>query len=212
MKLFGFFRSSAAYRVRIALDLKGLAYDAAFVDLRQGRQFEDGYATRNRQNLVPTLEDDGLILNQSLAIIEYLDERYPDPPLLPADAGGRARVRAMAQGIACEIQPLNNTRVMIHLEHTLGLDEERRKGWSIHWIERGFAALEARLAESPMTGEFCHGETPTLADVCLVPQAYNARRLDMDLAAFPTMRRIEEACLALPAFDRARPENQPDAV
>ena len=211
MKLYGYYRSSASYRVRIALNLKGLAYEAAFVHLARHEQFDPAYAAVNRQNLIPTLIDDGHALTQSLAIVEYLDECHPEPPLLPVDAVGRARVRAIAQAIACEIQPLNNARVMIFLEDSLDRNQAQRNRWMAHWMDVGFRALETRLVASPSTGTFCHGETPGLADLCLVPQAYNARRLDMDMGAYPTVQRIERACLELAAFDAARPENQPDA-
>jgi maleylacetoacetate isomerase len=211
MKLFGYFRSSASYRVRIALNLKGLAHDAAFVHLARHEQFDPGYAALNRQNLIPTLEVEGHALTQSLAIVEYLEECHPEPPLLPTGAIERARVRAMAQAIACEIQPLNNTRVMIFLGESLDRNQAQRNRWAAHWIDVGFRGLETRLVASPSTGIFCHGETPGLADICLVPQAYNARRLDMDLGAYPTIQRIERTCLELAAFDAARPENQPDA-
>ena len=211
MKLYGYYRSSASYRVRIALNLKGLDYESAFIDLRRNEQFDPAYAARNRQSLIPTLEDDGHALTQSLAIVEYLEECHPEPPLLPADAAGRARVRALAQAVACEIQPLNNTRVMAYLEDSMGRNQAQRTVWARHWMEVGLRAVETRLAASPATGTYCHGETPGLADLCLVPQAYNARASDMDLTAYPTIARIEKACLALDAFDGARPENQPDA-
>lgn len=211
MKLHGYFRSSASYRVRIALNLKGLACEHALVRIGNGEQFGPGYAELNRQGLVPTLEDDGLALTQSLAIVEYLEECHPEPPLLPADAGGRARVRAIALAVACEIQPLNNTRVLAYLSDVLDLDQGLGRVWSIHWIELGFGHLEKMLARSPATGGLCHGNRPTLADVCLVPQVYNARRLDLDLGPYPTLVRIEQACLELPAFAAAVPENQPDA-
>ena len=211
MKLYGYYRSSASYRVRIALNLKGLAYEAAFVHLARHEQFDPTYAAVNRQNLIPSLLDDGHALTQSLAIVEYLEERHPEPPLLPADALGRARVRALAQAIACEIQPLNNTRVMVFLEDSLHRNQAQRNRWAAHWMDVGFRGMETRLAASPSTGTFCHGETPGIADICLVPQVYNATRLDMDLGAYPTIQRIEKACLELAAFDAARPENQPDA-
>ncbi len=161
---------------------------------------------------MPTLEtDDGTRLTQSLAICEYLDECYPDPPLLPADAEGRARVRALAQAIACEIHPLNNLKVLKYLSGELGLDEAAKLGWYRHWIAEGFEALEALLADSPDTGAFCHGDTPTLADACLVPQVFNARRFECELSRYPTIRRIAERCDTLEAFQRAAPAAQPDA-
>ncbi len=218
MKLYGYFRSSAAYRVRIALNLKGLVPEQGYVHLRRhgGEQLRPAYAALNPQHLVPTLTvaaagGRDVPLTQSLAIIEYLEEAYPESPLLPADPLGRARVRALAQAIACEIQPLPNLRVLNYLTDTLGASEAERLRWAVHWIETGFAAIETLLAGSPETGRFCHGDAPTLADACLVPQVYNARRFKMDLEAYPTIRRIEAACQALPAFDAARPENQADA-
>lgn len=213
MKLYGYFRSSAAYRVRIALNLKGLAYEQVAVNLADGEQRGVDNLARNPQGLVPVLEtDDGTRLTQSLAICEYLDERYPEPPLLPADAAERARVRALAQAIACEIHPLNNLKVLKYLTGELGVSDEARLGWYRHWISEGFDALETRLADSPATGAFCHGDTPTLADACLVPQVFNARRFDCDLSAYPTIRRIAERCATLDAFQRAAPTAQPDAV
>lgn len=213
MKLYGYFRSSAAYRVRIALNLKGLAYEQLAVNLADGEQRGVDNLARNPQGLVPVLEtDDGTRLTQSLAICEYLDERYPEPPLLPADAAERARVRALAQAIACEIHPLNNLKVLKYLTGELGVSDEARLGWYRHWVSEGFDALETRLADSPATGAFCHGDTPTLADACLVPQVFNARRFDCDLSAYPTIRRIIERCATLDAFQRAAPAAQPDAV
>lgn len=211
MKLYGYFRSSAAYRVRIALNLKGIAVEHAFVHLRRKDQEKPDYAAINPQKFVPTLVDGEHTLLQSLAIIEYLEETHPAPPLLPADPAGRARVRALAQAIACDIHPLNNLRVLRHLGSALGLDEAARNRWYHHWIAEGFAALEAMLAGHPATGRLCHGDEPTLADLCLVPQVYNAERFDCDLAPYPVIRRIAEAARAIPAFAEAAPENQPDA-
>ncbi|WP_431862211.1 maleylacetoacetate isomerase [Azospirillum sp.] len=212
MKLYGYFRSSAAYRVRIALNLKGLAPEHAFVHLRKGEQQADAYAALNPQKFVPALEtDDGALLTQSLAIVEYLEEVHPHPALLPADSADRARVRAIALAIACDIHPLNNLRVLKHLGKALGLDEEARNTWYRHWIAEGFEALEAMLADDPRTGRFCHGDQPTLADVFLVPQVANAERLDCDLTPYPTIVRIAAAARALPAFADAAPEKQPDA-
>ena len=211
MKLYSYFRSSAAYRVRIALALKGLAYDYLPIHLLKGEQRADVYRGVNPQGLVPALVDGSATYTQSLAIIEYLDERHPDPPLLPATAKERARVRAIALAIACDIHPLNNTRVLQYLTRTLGLSEDVKNDWYRHWIELGFAALETQLAREADTGTFCHGETPTLADVCLVPQLANARRVTMPLDAYPTLLRIEAACNALPAFAAAAPARQPDA-
>ena len=210
--LYGYFRSSAAYRVRIALNLKGLAFEQALVNLVKGEQRGQENLDRNPQGLVPTLEtDEGVQLTQSLAICEYLEERYPEPALLPADAEGRARVRSLAQIVACEMHPLNNLKVLKYLVHELKLDEEAKLAWYRHWIAEGFAALEARLAGEAATGDFCHGDTPTLADLCLVPQVFNAERFECDLSAYPTIQRITANCRALDAFHRASPGEQPDA-
>lgn len=212
MKLYGYFRSSAAYRVRIAVNLKGLAPEHAFVHLRKGEQKAAAYAALNPQKFVPALEtDDGALLTQSLAIVEYLEEVHPHPALLPGDPADRARVRAIALAVACDIHPLNNLRVLKHLGSALGLDEEARNAWYRHWIAEGFAALEAMLANDPRTGRFCHGDQPTLADVALVPQVYNAERFGCDLTPYPTIVRIAAAARALPAFADAAPEKQPDA-
>ncbi|MCK6451319.1 MAG: maleylacetoacetate isomerase [Alphaproteobacteria bacterium] len=211
MLLHGYFRSSAAYRVRIALNLKGLDYGQRSLHLRRGDQFSDAYRKLNPAQLVPTLEDGSSVLTQSLAIIEYLDETRPNPPFLPDDAQGRARVRALALSIACDIHPLNNTRVLGYLEKTLGLDQKARDAWYLHWIETGFAAIEQMLAGSRDTGRFCHADAPGLADICLVPQVANAARVDTDMSKFPTIARINAECLGLPAFQKAQPQNQPDA-
>jgi maleylacetoacetate isomerase len=211
MKLYTYFRSSAAYRVRIALALKGLSYDAARVHLMKGEQYGAEYSAINPQNLVPVLEDEGQRLYQSLAILQYIDETWPQPPLQPADRFGRARVRSLALLIACEIHPLNNPRVLNYLTGKLGVTEEQKLEWYHHWIKLGFAALEKRLAGEPQTGRYCHGDTPGLADCVLVPQMANAVRFKVDLAEFPTIRRINAACLELEAFKQAAPENQPDA-
>jgi maleylacetoacetate isomerase len=212
MKLYGYFRSSAAYRVRIALNLKGLAPEHVFVHLRKGEQHAGDYLLRNPQGLVPTLAtEDGALLTQSLAIIEWLEETHPQPPLLPRDADARARTRAIALAIACDIHPLNNLRVLKYLIGRLGVSEAARDEWYRHWCEVGLAALEMQLASEPATGRFCHGDSPTLADICLVPQLANARRVTLDLGKFPTLLRIEQACQALPAFADAAPAKQPDA-
>ena len=212
MKLYDYFRSSAAYRVRIALNLKGLVPERAFVHLRRGAQRHDDYLALNPQGLVPALlTDTGDVLTQSLAIIEWLDETKPQPPLLPADAAGRARVRALALAIACDIHQLNNLRVLNYLTGTLGVTEAQKTGWYRYWCDTGLEALETRLARDAATGAFCHGDAPTLADICLVPQLANARRVDLDLAPYPTLLRIEAACIALPAFADAAPSRQPDA-
>ena len=213
MKLYDYFRSSAAYRVRIALNLKGIAPDErTFVHLRMGNQRAQDYLALNPQGLVPALAlDDGHVLTQSLAIIEYLDETHPAPPLLPAESAARARVRAIALAIACEIHPLNNLRVLNYLIGTLGVSREQKDGWYKYWVDVGFEALERKLAHEKETARFCHGDAPTLADICLVPQIANARRFNIDLSPYPTLTGIEAACLALPAFAAAAPERQPDA-
>jgi len=212
MKLYDYFRSSAAYRVRIALNMKGLAPERAFVHLRRGAQRGDDYRRLNPQGLVPALElDDGTVITQSLAIIDWLDETHPDPPLLPAGATARARARSIALAIACDIHPIDNLRVLEYLTGTLGVSAAAKDGWYRYWVDVGFEALERQLAQDPATGRFCHGDTPTLADVCLVPQVANARRASMDLAAYPTIVRIDAACQALPAFAAAAPARQPDA-
>jgi maleylpyruvate isomerase len=211
MKLYGFFRSSASYRVRIALNLKGLDFDQASIRLAKGEQYQAAFSAISPQNVVPVLENDGLRLYQSPAIIEYLDEVYPEPPLLPKDPAARNRVRSLALISACEIHPLNNTRVLNYLSETLNLTEEQKTGWYHHWIAVGFGALEKRLTTEKETGEFCHGDTPGFADICLVPQVANARRFKVDLTACPTILRINDHCLALEPFKKAMPANQPDA-
>jgi len=211
MQLYDYFRSSAAYRVRIALNLKGLAPERSFVHLRKGNQRAEEYLALNPQGLVPALAlDDGGVLRQSLAIIEYLEETHPQPPLLPRAGVERARVRAIALAIACDIHPLNNLRVLEYLLHTLGVSPQQKDGWYKYWIDVGFEALETQLARERETGRFCHGDAPTLADVCLVPQLANARRMSVDLSPYPTLTRIEAECLALAAFAAAAPERQPD--
>jgi maleylacetoacetate isomerase/maleylpyruvate isomerase len=212
VKLYTFFRSSAAFRVRIALNLKGLAYEPQLVSLPKGDHRKPEYARVNPQALVPTLElDDGTRLTQSLAMIEFLDEKYPQPPLVPKDALGRARVRSIALLIACEIHPLNNLRALNYLRKNLGLGEEQVNAWYRHWIADGLAKLEAELTQTPGTSRFCHGDTPTMADCCLVPQIFNAKRYKCDLAPYPTAMRVFEQCMQLEAFDRAQPSKQADA-
>lgn len=217
MKLYSYFRSSASYRVRIALNLKGLPYDLVSVHLLKngGEQFTPEYRTLNPDALIPALIDDsiagGAALTQSLAIIEYLDETHPQPPLLPTAPVDRAYVRSIALSIACEIHPLNNLRVLRYLKRELKVSEEDKDAWYRHWCEQGLAALETTLARDPRVGTFCHGETPTLADCCLVPQIANAQRLNCDLSSMPTIMRINDACLSLDAFIKAAPGNQPDA-
>lgn len=210
MKLYSYFRSSAAYRVRIALALKGLPHTQEAVSLIGGGHKQPVYAALNPQQLVPALADQNGVFTQSLAIIEYLDETFSEPPLLPADAAGRARVRAIAQLIACDTHPLNNLRVLQYLQQHFGAGEAEKNAWYAHWIHENFAALEI-LLQQPQSGRFCHGGTPTLADCCLVPQVYNARRFKVDLSPYPNIVRIDAECAALPAFKTALPENQPDA-
>jgi len=213
MKLYNYFRSSASFRVRIALNFKGLPYEYAVVHLTKGggQQFAPEFRAINPDALIPVLDDEGQRLTQSLAIIEYLEETHPQPPLLPTGALARARVRALALEVACDIHPLNNLRVLNYLSNTLGVTMEQRTGWYKYWIDSGFEALEKRLAADPRTGPFCHGPSPSLADVCLVPQVANARRYHVDLSPFPTIVRIDAACAALPAFADAAPARQPDA-
>jgi maleylacetoacetate isomerase len=212
IKLYSYFRSSAAYRVRIALNLKSLPYEYLPVHLVKGEQRDERYRALNPQALVPMLVDDAETITQSMAIIEYLDEKVPEPPLLPATPEARARVRAISQAIACDIHPLNNLRVLKYLTGTLGASEDAKNAWYRHWIELGLAALEAQLAADSRTGAFCHGDKPTLADVCLIPQLANARRYALSIDAYPTLGRIESRCLALDAFARAAPDRQPDAA
>jgi maleylacetoacetate isomerase len=201
------------YRVRIALNLKGQAYDTEPVHLVRdgGEQHTAAFAELKPQELVPVLKHGHRILRQSLAIIDYIDETWPEPPLLPSVARDRQRVRAISQMIACEIHPLNNLRVLKYLETTFGASETQREDWTRHWINEGFQALEKVLADNPSTGTFCEGDVPTMADCCLVPQVYNAQRFKVDMKPFPTIRRINDACLETEEFDKARPENQPDA-
>jgi len=213
LALYGYWRSTAAYRVRIALELKGLSWDNRPVHLVRdgGEQHSAAYRALNPQGVVPALLDGERVFTQSLAIAEYLDEMYPEPPLLPVDPRGRARVRALALTIACDIHPLGNLRVLQHLERQFGATEAQRADWTRHWMGQGFAAIEALLADNVATGAYCHGDTPGLADICLVPQVYNAVRWQLPLDPYPNVRRIHDACLALPAFRTAVPEVQPDA-
>lgn len=208
LRLFSAARSSASYRVRIALNLKGLDYEQTPIDLRAGEQHGPAFKAHNPQGLVPALIADGLTLTQSPAIIEWLEETYPEPALLPADRAGRARVRALAALIACDIHPINNLRVLGYLQHALGQDEASRNAWYRHWVDDGFAALETLLVQGG-SGEFCHGDRPGLADLHLVPQVFNAQRFAVDLAPYPTIRRIDAAARALPAFAAAAPARQP---
>lgn len=214
MRLHGYWRSSAAYRVRIALNLKGIAWTHRGVSLVRdgGEQHGPEFAAVNPQKLVPVLETDGATLTQSLAIVEYLEDVRPSPALLPAGAAERARVRAIAMAVACDVHPLNNLRVIRYLAGELGVEPAQRSRWYAHWVADGLRAIETMLATSPETGEFCHGDAPTLADLCLVPQLYNARRFDIDLTPYSRLVQIETRCLRIPAFDDAAPENQPDAA
>lgn len=210
MKLYGYFRSSAAFRVRIALNLKGLDYEGTFIHLRRGDQGQAGFLAVNPQGLVPALETAGEVLIQSLPIIEYLDETHPEPPLLPREPAGRARVRGLAAIVACDIHPLNNLRVLRYLHGPLGQHQDAVETWYNHWIDSGFQALERLLAGDPRTGAFCHGDAPGLADIALVPQVVNAERYKLDLVPYPTISRIFENCIKLDAFAAAHPNRQPD--
>jgi maleylacetoacetate isomerase len=214
LTLYDYWRSSACFRVRIALNLKGLAYATKPVHLLDngGEQHAPAHRELNPQESVPVLVDGQRVIRQSMAIIEYLDEAHQDRPLLPSMPRDRAHVRGLAQLIACDVHPLNNLRVMQYLERELGADQAARERWTRHWIELGFKAFEAILVGDAATGEFCHGDTPGLADACLVPQVYNAKRFGMDLAPYPTIAAINDRCLALPEFDAARPERQPAAA
>jgi len=213
MILYNYFRSSASFRVRIALNLKGLAYEYRAVHLSRhgGEQFTPEYRAVNPQALVPVLEHEGRRFTQSLAILEYLEELEPSPPLLPRVSEERARVRALCLVVACEMHPLNNLRVLNYVTGTLGASAEAKLAWYRHWTALGLETLEADIASSAHSGRFCHGETPTLADCCLIPQLFNARRFDCDLSAYPRLVEIEKNCLALPAFSAALPERQPDS-
>ena len=212
MKLYNFFRSGTSHRLRIALNLKGLDYDYVAVDLRSEEHLGAEFKAVNAQGLVPALVDGDLTLIQSPAIIEWLEERCPTPPLLPANPDGRARVRALAAIVGCDIHPINNRRVLEYLRRTLGCDEAAVQAWCATWIDAGFAALEALLAADPRRGAFCFGDAPTLADVYLVPQVESARRFKVDLAPYPHIVAIDRACAELEAFRRAAPAVQPDAA
>jgi maleylacetoacetate isomerase len=211
MRLYTYFRSGTSHRVRIALNLKGLAYEPVYVHLLKGEQRQERYRALNPQGLLPLLEDGEARISQSLAIIEYLEHTHPEPPLLPEEPVAQARVRSLALICACEMHPLNNLRVLKYLKSSLDLDQAARDAWCRHWMEEGFGALERRLASEPETSRFCHKDRPTLADVCLVPQVVSAQRWGTDLGSYPTVRRIHDACLELGPFARAMPANQPDA-
>jgi maleylacetoacetate isomerase/maleylpyruvate isomerase len=209
MELYNYFRSSASYRVRIALALKGLDYSYRSVHLAKNEQFNESYAAVSASRLVPLLRDGEHVLTQSLAIVEYLEETHPQPPLLPADPAGRARVRALALDIACEIHPLNNLRVLRYLVRDLKVPEDDKNRWYRHWVETGLEVVERQLAAQPST--YCHGESPTLADITLVPQIFNAKRFECRLDHVPNVMRVFDACMKLEAFEATRPEKCPDA-
>jgi len=211
MKHYTYFRSSAAFRTRIALNLKGLKPEQVFVHLRKGEQGTEGYRAFNPQGLIPALVHYGRAIGQSLAIIEYLDEIVPEPPLLPADPLGRAYARQLAYIVACEIHPLGNMRVQNYLRDPLGHSDAELLAWSRHWIGLGLLAIETLVSGAAQTGRFCHGDQPTLADICLIPQMGNARRAELDLTPYPNLLRIEQAAFELSAFTDAMPKNQPDA-
>ena len=212
MKIFGYFRSSAAFRLRIAMNFKGLSYDYNLVNLQSGDHLSDDFKRINPQGRVPAIDIEGNILTQSLAIIEYLDEVYPAPPLLPSDPLGKAKVRGIAGLIACDIHPLNNLAVLNYLRDQLTAEEEARLAWYRHWVKEGFDGLELILGANVETGQFCFGDTPTVADICLVPQVVNAKRFNCNLARYPKILRIFEECMSLSQFADADPMNQPEAA
>ena len=211
LQLYNYFRSSASYRVRIALALKGLSYEYIPVHLLKNEQLKPPFSEMNPAGLVPMLKDDEHLMTQSLAIIEYLEETRPQPALLPGDAFARARIRGLALDVACEIHPIDNLRVLRYLVHEMKVSEDDKNRWYRHWVETGLAALEQQLAGSPHTGRFCHGDTPTLADVVLVPQIFNAQRMDCRLDHVPTVMRIHGECMKLDAFNSTQPSACPDA-
>ena len=211
MKLYSFFRSGTSHRLRIALNLKALAYEQVAVDLRREEHLGDAFKAINPQQLVPVLEVQERLMIQSPAIIEWLEERYPTPPLLPGDAGDRAQVRALAAIVGCDIHPINNRRILEALRHRFGADEAAVNDWCGTWISAGFDAIEALLSKDPQRGDFCFGSTPTLADVYLVPQVESARRFRVDLSRWPLVQAVDAACAQLEAFRKAAPSEQPDA-
>lgn len=211
IKLYGYFRSSAAYRIRIAMNLKGIEYADGFVHLRKNEQSDEAFRALNPQGLVPVLEDEDTVISQSIAILEYLDEKYPTPPFLPKNTVDRAYVRSIALAVACDIHPLNNLRVLRYLDYNLNLEEEQRNGWYRHWIAIEFRAMETKISTARRYGRFCFGNTPGIADICLVPQVANARRFNCDLSEYPILVDIDGNCREMEEFQRAAPENQPDA-
>jgi len=213
LELYTYFRSSAAYRVRIALNLKGLEHELHPIHLLKdgGQQFSEAYKKLNPQHLVPCLVEDGEAISQSLSIIEYLDEKYPDVPLLPKGALERARVRTLSQVVACDIHPLHNLRILKYLKHDLERTDEQKLTWAQHWVTEGFEAFEKMLKSSSHTGKFCHGDQPTMADLCLIPQVRSGKRFAVNMDSFPLINQIYKTCLELPEFIKADPANQPDA-
>lgn len=209
MKLYSYFRSSAAYRVRIALNLKAIDYDLAIVNLLKSQQLDEGYLAVNPQGLLPALETEEGYLAQSLAILEWLDETYPQSPIITGSAWQKAKIRNISYAIACDIHPVNNLRVLKYLSNELNVDDEAKNKWYRHWIEIGFEKIELMLSDS---SDYCVGDQPTLADICLVPQVFNAIRFKVDMAAYPKIAAIYERCNKLAAFDDAAPQNQPDAI